>query len=140
MFLLDTNVVSELRKLRSGQANPQVVRWAEDAEPSTLFLSVITVHELEIGVCLAERRDPHQVSILRAWLETQVMPTFANRILPVDTAVARRAARLHVPNPRPINDALIAATAWVHGATLITRNVEDFSGCAIQVFNPWQSV
>lgn len=137
MFILDTNVVSELRKVRLGRADAQVARWAERADTASMYLSVITVQELEIGVLLAQRRDPAQGALLRAWLDQQVLPAFAQRILPVDTAVARRSAMLHVPDPRPVRDGLIAATALVHGMTVVTRNVADFEPCGVTVLNPW---
>ncbi len=137
MFLLDTNVVSELRKAKSGKADGNVVAWANTIPVSKMFLSSITVLELEAGILLAERRDPAQGSILRAWLEARVLPTFADRVLPVDTAVALRCAKLHVPNPRPERDALIAATALVHGMCMVTRNVEDFQATGVGILNPW---
>jgi len=137
MFLLDTNVVSELRKAKSGKADPNVVAWANTIPVPEMFLSSITVLELEAGVLLAERRDPAQGSILRVWLETRVLPTFADRVLPVDTAVALRCAKLHVPDPRPERDALIAATALVHGMCMVTRNVEDFQATGVGILNPW---
>jgi len=137
MFLLDTNVVSELRKAGAGKADKNVVTWATSAAAGTMFVSVITVQELEIGVLLAERRDPSQGRILRRWLETQVLPAFAERILPVDSAVARRSAVLHVPDPRPIRDSLIAATALVHGLPVVTRNVADFAPMGVDLIDPW---
>ncbi|TCU14675.1 type II toxin-antitoxin system VapC family toxin [Rhizobium sullae] len=137
MLLLDTNVISELRKVRLGKADPNVARWVESLETATLFISAITIHELEIGVLQKERRDAEQGSILRDWLETQVLPAFEDRILAVDGAVARMAARLHAPDPRPINDVYIAATALVHGMTVITRNAADFESTGVSIFNPW---
>lgn len=137
MYLLDTNVVSELRKVRSGKADADVAQWAEQTRTAELCLSVVSVQELEIGVLLRERKDAAQGRTLRVWLEQQVLPAFANRILPVDTAVARAAARLHVPDPRPVRDALIAATALVHGMTVVTRNVADFAPTGAIVLNPW---
>jgi predicted nucleic acid-binding protein len=139
MFLLDTNVVSELRKAKAGRADKNVVAWAASAAASSMFVSAITVQELEIGVLLAEQRDPAQGAILRRWLEAQVLPAFAERILPVDTAVARRSATLHVPDPRPVRDSLIAATALVHAMPVATRNVADFAPTGVQIINPWQA-
>jgi predicted nucleic acid-binding protein len=104
-----------------------------------LYLSAITVQELEIGVLLAERRDPAQGAIFRAWLNGHVLPAFTGRILAVDTAVAQRSARLHVPDPRPVRDALIAATALVHGMTVVTRNVADFEPTGVSTLNPWDA-
>ncbi len=137
MFLLDTNVVSELRKIRSGKADVNVAAWAETVAAAGLFLSVITIQELEIGVLLAERRDATNGAVLRAWLNNHVLPTFSGRILPVDLAVAQRSAKLHVPNPRPARDSLIAATALVHGMTVVTRNIGDFDASEVQLLNPW---
>jgi predicted nucleic acid-binding protein len=139
MLLLDTNVVSELRKVRIGKADAHVARWAETLDTVDLFISTITIHELEMGVLLAERRDQRQGAVLRRWLETHALPAFEGRILPVDTAIGRRAARLHVPDPQPINDAFIAATALVHGMTLATRNLADFASTGVLLVNPWDA-
>ncbi len=138
MYLLDTNVVSELRKAKPGKANKQVVAWAEKLSVSTLFLSSISILELEIGVRLRERKDPSQGAILRAWLNEHVLPSFSSRILPLDTAVALRCAKLHVPNPQADRDAIIAATALVHGMTVVTRNVNDFNSSKVNLLNPWE--
>lgn len=139
MFLLDTNVVSEMRKIRMGRADNNVTQWADSVDAADLYLSVITVQELEMGVLLLERRDPPQGAIFRTWFESHVLPAFAGRILPVDTAVAQRCAALHVPDPRPAMDSLIAATALVHGMTLVTRNVADFLSSGVAILNPWET-
>lgn len=138
MFVLDTNVVSELRKANTGKADANVVAWANSVLPASLFLSVISILELEMGILLIERRDQEQGKMLRNWLENQVLPTFEERILVVDTAVARQCARLHVPDPCSERDALIAATALVHGMTVVTRNVDDFKPTGIAILNPWE--
>lgn len=138
MFLLDTNVVSELRKARSGKADQGVLEWARATPAALMFVSVITLHELEHGVLLAERRDPAQGALLRRWLDASVATAFAERFLPVDERVARRAATFHVPDPAPFRDALIAATASVHGMTVVTRNVGDFARFAgLEIVDPW---
>jgi len=137
MYVLDTNVVSELRKVRSGKADSGVARWAEGTRTTDLFLSVISLQELEIGILSLERKDAAQGRLLRVWMEQQVLPAFAERILPIDVAVARAGARLHVPDPRPVRDALIAATALVHGMTVVTRNVADFAATGVPLLNPW---
>lgn len=138
MFVLDTNVVSELRKANTGKADANVVAWANSVLPASLFLSAISILELEMGILLIERRDQEQAKMLRNWLENQVLPTFEERILVVDTAVARQCARLHVPDPCSERDALIAATALVHGMTVVTRNVDDFKPTGIAILNPWE--
>lgn len=137
-YLLDTNVVSELRKARTGRADANVVAWATSVPTATMFVSAITLQELEIGVLLAERRDPVTGAVLRRWLEDQVIPAFDERVVPVDVAVARRSALLHVPDPRPVRDALIGATALVHGMSVVTRNVVDFAPMGARVLDPWE--
>jgi predicted nucleic acid-binding protein len=138
MYVLDTPVISELRKTRSGKADPNVVTWSAAAPVGALFISAVTIFELEIGVLRLERRDVAQGRMYRAWLEDSVLPAFDGRVLPIDTAVARRCAPLHVPNPRADRDAFIAATALVHSMTVVTRNVADFSGTGVALLNPWQ--
>lgn len=137
MYLLDTNVVSELRKAKSGKADKNVTAWASSVAVASLFLSAITILELETGTLLVERRDPAQGAILRAWLEGHVLAAFSQRILAVDIAVAQRCAKLQVPDPRSDRDALIAATALVHGMTVVTRNVAHFEPTGVEVLNPW---
>jgi predicted nucleic acid-binding protein len=137
MFLLDTNVVSELRKAKAGKADANVVAWARVVPYGSLFISAITVLELEMGILQLERRDATQGAILREWLDKHVLPAFHDRILPVDATVAQRCARLHIPDPRAERDALIAATALVHGMTVVTRNVGDFEPTGVALQNPW---
>jgi predicted nucleic acid-binding protein len=138
MFVLDTNVVSELRKVRSGKANPGVAAWAAATPSAQLFVSAITIHELEHGVLLAERADPRQGAVLRSWLDHSVAAAFTDRVLPVDDAIARRAAALHVPDPAPFRDALIGATALIHHMAVVTRNVKDFERfTGLELLNPW---
>ena len=138
MYLLDTNVVSELRKAKTGKIDKNIMAWADSVSAQSLFLSAITIMELETGVLLIERRDPTQGAILRSWLDTHVLPAFTDRILPVDTSVAQCCAKLHVPDPRSDRDALIAATAFVHGMTVVTRNVDDFVATKVDILNPWK--
>ena len=139
MYLLDANVVSELRKVRACKADKHVAKWADSVDAAELYLSAITIQELELGVLLTERRDPAQGAIFRAWLDGHVLPSFNDRILPIDTVVAQRSAKLHVPKPLPVIDALIAATALVHGMTVVTRNVVDFEPTGAELLNPWSA-
>jgi len=135
MFLLDTNVLSELR--RPEKADGNVAAWADTVEAASFFLSAVTILEIELGTLLISRRDPGQGAILRSWIDGQILPRFEGRILPIDTAVARRRAPLHVPDPRAERDALIAATALAHGLTVVTRNVADFKPLGVMLLNPW---
>src|ERR1700745_2038315 len=137
MYILDTNIVSELRKAR--KVNQNVKKWAQPLPSASVYISVISILELEIGILLIERRDKDQGAILRAWMGRHVLPTFSGRIFAIDSSVAQRSAMLHVPNPRSDRDALIAATALVHGLTVATRNVADFEGMGGDVLNPWGS-
>lgn len=139
MYLLDTNVVSELRKLRSGKADLNVVAWAAGVDASQLFVSAITILELQLGVLSIERKDVRQGALLRTWFEAQVLPEFAGRTLAIDTAVALRCAGLHVPSRRSERDALIAATALVHVMPVVTRNVADFESTGVSLINPWDA-
>jgi predicted nucleic acid-binding protein len=137
MWLLDTNVLSELR--RRDRTHPNVAAWADALHPQDLFLSAITILEIEAGALMIARRDPAQGAILRAWIDNRVLTAFDGRILPVDTKVAQRCACLHVPDPRAERDALIAATAIVHRLRIATRNVADFKPMGVDVVNPWEA-
>ncbi|MCK1737707.1 type II toxin-antitoxin system VapC family toxin [Bradyrhizobium sp. 138] len=135
MFLLDTNVISELR--RPDKADRNVVTWANAIPAANFFISAISILEIELGARLIERKDVKQGAVLRAWIDDHILARFEDRILPIDTAVAQRCAQLHVPNPRAERDALIAATALVHGLTIATRNVGDFEPTGVPLLNPW---
>jgi toxin FitB len=139
MYLLDTNVISELRKSDSKRIAPAVERWVNAQTLDRLCLSVISVFELERGVLLVERRDQVQGGLLRKWLNEKVFPAFENRIVPIDTRIARTSAALHVPNPMPERDSLIAATALAHHMTVVTRDTEPFQRCGVNVINPWET-
>ncbi|WP_028387765.1 type II toxin-antitoxin system VapC family toxin [Legionella fairfieldensis] len=136
MYLMDTNVVSEIRK--GTNANINVISWAKAESTASLFLSVISILEIEMGILQKERVDPSQGAILRTWLNTHVLPAFADRILNIDVAVAQRCAKLHIPDPRSERDALIAATALVHGFVVVTRNIKDFEDSGVELLNPWE--
>lgn len=135
MFLLDTNVISELR--RRSRTHPQVEAWARSIPAERLFLSVVSIMEIEQGILLLDRRDGSQAGLLRHWLRTQLLPSFEGRVLSFDLAAAFRCAPLHVPDPKPDRDSMIAATASVHGLTVATRNTKDFAACGVATFNPW---
>lgn len=140
MFVLDTNVVSELRKAGDGKADANVVAWVSSVDAATLYLSAVTLLELELGILRILRRDTVQGTKLRTWMDRYVLPEFSDRILPLDQAVALRCAALHVPDPRADRDAMIAATALVHGMTVVTRNLVDFEPTGVRVMNPWDGV
>lgn len=139
MYVLDTNVLSELRKQSAGKADLNVMKWSASVDAADLFISVISIMELELGVLSVERKDAVQGAMLRRWLNHQVIPEFSGRILDVDTRIALRCAQLHVPNKCGERDALIAATALVHGMTVVTRNVADFESSGVRMINPWIS-
>jgi predicted nucleic acid-binding protein len=137
MFLLDTNVLSELR--RRDRTDARVAAWADSVDQRALFVSVVTILEIEMGVLAVERRDATQGALLRRWLEERVLPAFDDRILPIDTDVARACARLHVPDRKAERDALIAATALHHRMTVVTWNVHDFASMQVTLLDPWSS-
>lgn len=141
MYLLDTNVLSEIRKISQGKAHPAVAAWAERVDFDRCYLSVITLLEIEQGILRVRHRgDEAQFARLENWLEGMVLPTFDMRILPVDRHTARVCARLHIPDHRPYNDVLIAACAIRHDLTLVTRNTRDFQDLRVPLLNPFGEI
>lgn len=134
MYLLDTLIIAELRKAKTGRTDPGLTGWAAGVARQNLFISALSLLELEAGVAQAERRDRQAAEGLRAWLDTHVPAAFEGRILPVDAAVARRRAQVAINDGR---DALMAATAQVHGLVLVTRNTSAFKAGKVKLFNPW---
>jgi toxin FitB len=137
MFLIDTNIVSESRKARSGRADAKVIAWLQATDPRQTFLSAMSIFELELGVLRVAQRDVAQGEALRRWLSQIVMPGFSGRILGMDDTIAAVCAALHVPQPASERDAWIAATALVHGLTVVTRNTCDFARTGVKLLNPW---
>jgi hypothetical protein len=137
MFLLDTNVLSELR--RPERADRNVARWSSGISVTQVFISAISLLEIERGALRVARKDVAQGKVLRVWIDGQLLIRFDGRILPVDAAVALQCAKLHIPDPKPERDALIAATALMHGLTMVTRNVDDFSSTGVRLLNPWDA-
>ena len=137
MYLLDTNVLAEMKNIRSPKIDSNVENWCDSVSSNDLFLSVITIQEAEQGVYRMERRDAKQGKILRALFEKSVIAAYRDRTLPVTTAAARICAGLNVPDPRPLGDTLIAATARVHGLKVVTRNVVHFKSMGVDILNPW---
>ncbi|MQT11658.1 type II toxin-antitoxin system VapC family toxin [Rhizobiales bacterium Sp-1] len=138
MYLLDTNVVSELRQAKAGRADKNVVSWIGSRSAESFYISAVTLMELDLGVLMIERRDPVQGAHLRAWMDKLVLSEFSGRVLPVDEIVALRCSRLHVHDRRPERDAFIGATALVHGMSVVTRNVADFAPMGVPTIDPWQ--
>ena len=139
MYLLDTNVVSEIRKIQQGKADTHLSAWVRQIPANQMYISAITLLELETGIMRIERKDAAQGTTLRTWLEQQVKLTFRGRILPFDEYTAPICATMHTPDPKPITDSLIAATAKQHGLTVVTRNVKDFTETGVKIFNPFEA-
>lgn len=135
MHLLDTNVVSIFRRI--DKAPRQILDWAASVDAEDFYLSVVSILEIEQGILMKERTDRAQAGLYRDWLNNDILVRYEDRILPVDLPVARRCARLHVPDRRSERDALIAATALVHGMTVVTRNEADFKATGVPLINPW---
>lgn len=140
MYLLDTNVISELRKAGSNKVNNNVVKWAQSVSTSSLFISSISILEIEMGILQLERKDPKQASVYKTWLKDHVLKAFSDRILSFDTRSALKCAQLHVPDPKSERDAMIAAISIVHGFTLVSRSESDFQHINVELINPWLSV
>ena len=137
MYLLDTNVLSELRKAGSNRADTNVIQWAKSKPTSSLFISSISILEIEMGILRLDRKDPKQAAVYRAWLNDHVLKAFSDRVLPFNTSIALKCAQLHVPDPKSERDAMIAATSMVHGFTLVSRNEKDFQHINVEIINPW---
>ena len=138
MFLLDTNIISESRKLGSPRIDPRVAEWLGQIDVEATYVSAMTIFELERGVRQMERRDAKQGTALRRWLDDQIMPTYEHRTLPLSREVALICAGLHIPDPKSERDAWIAATALDAGLTLVSRNVVDFAGMGVELINPFE--
>lgn len=134
---MDTNVISEFRKINSGKANQNVIRYFSEVSPDDIYMSVITFYEFEKGIKQIELRDKVQGAVLRDWMQNHVIKYWGANILPIGRDVATVCADLHVPDPKSLSDSFIAATAMVHNLTLVTRNVKDFESIDVSIVNPW---
>ncbi len=137
MYLLDSNVISEVRKIKIGKANKGVVDWLSDKPFGQLYTCEIVIMELMRGIQLKRCKDPVQAQYLQDWFDNFVMPSFSGRILTINTKVSLICATFHVPNPRPENDTWIAAISKLYDLTLVTRNIKDFQGLPIKLLNPF---
>ena len=138
MYLLDTNIISELKKLDSGKIHPQVQRWAYSINLMQTKISVVSIIEIRTGILSLARKGQAQAASFDNWFTNRLLPAYRTRTLSVDTEVALICAQLHIPTKRPINDAYIAATAIAHNLTLVTCNVRDFQGLPLMLENPFE--
>lgn len=134
-MLLDTNVLSELRK--ASRCDPAVAAWQQDQDLEQQFVSVISLLELKLGIELKARKNTEFGARLRLWYESQVKTTFQHRTLSVDLRIAETCAGLHATRTRPYRDSLLAATALVYGFTIVTRNTADFADSGLMLIDPW---
>lgn len=140
MYLLDTNVISEMRKIKQGKADKNVVKWLQSIDPNLLYTSIIVLMEVERGILLKQRKDKVQAEHLQFWLDNIIRPTFQNRTKLLTHATANICATLYIPNPKQENDAWIGATAIEHGFTVVTRNIKDFAGMNVKIINPFDDM
>ena len=137
MFLLDTNVISDMRKIDSGRADSHVSTWIDELDASDFYVSVVTLAELDYCIRFKHRRYPNQSLFLRRWFNHSVLPFFEDRIVTIDFQVAMKYSEINVPNHLPDRDSWIAATALVHNFVVVTRNTKDFEASGVALYTPW---
>ena len=138
MYLLDTNLISEIRKMPKGKCDQGVEQWVKTTSQNLMFTSAVVLMELERGILAMERKDMAQGTMLRTWFEKDVLPAFQSKILSVNEQTARICAKLHIPDHTPENDAWVAASAIQHNLVLVTRNTDDFARTGVRLLNPFQ--
>lgn len=138
MYLLDTNIISEIRKLAKNKCDKNVADWVRSTSKDLMFTNAVVMMELERGVMSIERKDTTQGELLRHWFEMDVKPAFHGKILKIDEQTAQICAKLHIPDYAPENDAWIAACAIQHNLVLVTRNTADFARTGVKLFNPFE--